>query len=83
MDKPPWIFYNESSPLFLFFIEQPLGVQCRFDAAECLLRRAAQGMQVHTAGHPAQQALRRIRRLLDKMVHIVPAGEVEIARSSP
>ena len=34
---------------------------------------------MHTAGHPAQQAFGRIRRLLDKMVHIVPAGEVEIA----
>ena len=34
---------------------------------------------MHTAGHPAQQALRRVRRLLDKMVHVVPAGEIEVA----
>ena len=66
MDKTPRIFYNESSALFFFFIEQALGVQCRFDAAERLRRGAAQGVQMHTAGHPAQQALGRIRRLLDK-----------------
>ena len=69
----------KAGPLFFFFIEQALGVQCRFDAAERLRRGAAQGVQMHTAGHPAQQALGRIRRLLDKMVHVVPAGEVEVA----
>ena len=32
-----------------------------------------------SAGHPAQQALGRLRRLPDEVVHIVPAGKVQVA----
>ena len=54
-------------------------LQGRFDAVEGLLVRAAKGVQMHAAGHPAQQTLRRAGRLLDEVVHIVPAGKVQVA----
>ena len=36
-------------------------------------------MQVHAAGHAAQQAFRRIFCLLDKVIHIIAAGKVQVA----
>ena len=34
---------------------------------------------MHAAGHPAQQALGGIRRLLDEVVHVIPAGQIQVA----
>ena len=41
-------------------------LQCGFDPLECFFIRAAEGVQMYTAGHPAEQALRGIGCLGDK-----------------
>ena len=34
---------------------------------------------MHPAGHPAEQAFGGIRRLLDEVVHVIPAGQIQVA----